>query len=111
MMSPHLGGRLQSTVTCSTPTEGRPIPPGVEMLQDQLSRLWQRRDLPALRTQPKYQRATCARARHATWCMCSPVVPAAGVASIPDNHPGLAGQARLPLACNLALTPSGLSES
>ena len=48
----------------------------------------QRRDLPALRTQPKYQRATCARARHATWCMCSPVVPAAGVASIPDDHPG-----------------------
>ena len=31
-------------------------------------------------------------------------VPAAGVASIPDDHPGSAGQARLPLASNLALT-------
>jgi hypothetical protein len=62
------------------------------------------RDLPALITQPKYERALPgARARHATWSTPSPVVPAAVVGRVPDD-PGSAGQARVQLACNLAGT-------
>ena len=113
-MSPrHGGGRLQSTVTCPTPAEGRPIPgrrlwvaghSSVETLPDQLSGPWQLRDLPAPETQPKCKRALPgARARHATWCTRSPVVPAAVVGSVPDD-PGSAGQARAQLACNHAWT-------